>query len=427
MKDEKSHQVAEGIRWQVIALLEDRESVVQRGLCDALDRFSEIARSSISFEAAGQIARSLAILLADYEGQLLDEQLRIQVNAIVQSLLEALALDMEAQPPEDLSPLVTPISPTSERVNSHVALFVDGIAVQTMLQEVLRQEGFSTITVNSLDELAQINEEFQPAAIFADISLIQLMPNAIEIFSELRQKTNPPPHLFCFANANDAPARLDAVRLGATRFVSKPVDVVRLIAVLKGVTVQTQQKPFRVLLIDDDSILAKIHEMALSSAGIEVQILSDPLQAPYQIFKLEPDVIVSDVYMPGCNGLELLAVLRQDDALADTPVVFLSSENDPRRQIEALDLGGDDFLTKPVDLPLFVATVIARAKRSRRLKRSRSEYHRMLERVREIERQLPESFPGDDKAQFQVDYIFPDQIPPADYVLTEGAGKPGVS
>jgi DNA-binding response OmpR family regulator len=411
--------LAEEIRRLATSLRDHPDEAVPAKLNGTLFQFSETTREIHAFEPAREMARSLGALLADYDEQVLDSQTRLQALSILQNLLDELATDGSARHSKTRTPLVTPISPSTHRMNKHVVLYVDNGDLLLMLREVLFQAGFTTTNVGSLDALIRIPEENYPAAIIADLSLCHLSPDFGEVFAKFRQRGNPPPHLFCIAGSKDIPARLEAVRLGATRFFSKPLDVTRLVAVLKGVTGQTPTSPFKALLIDDDLLAGEIYEASLKRAGVETMIVRNPLQAPYLISQFNPDVIVTDVYMPGCNGLELLAVLRQDDMLADTPVIFLSSDNDVRCRLEALDLGGDDFLIKPFDPALFVATVITRAKRSRVLKRSRSEYRNILDRMREMERHLPETYQGARESVIQPEVFSTDLILSEGYVIDD--------
>jgi diguanylate cyclase (GGDEF)-like protein len=86
------------------------------------------------------------------------------------------------------------------------------------------------------------------------------------------------------------------------------------------------------------------------------------------LVEFTPDLILMDVYMPGCSGLELAAVLRQQTAYLGTPIVFLSTETDVGKQQQAMRQGGDDFLIKPIQLDLLVSAVRNRAERSRNLR-----------------------------------------------------------
>lgn len=399
------------------------DAVVEADAGIVLGRFSDIARGIDRFKVAGEIARSLGNLLSDYEGQFIDETLKVQLGALYRNLLEAMNFDGHPRNLETPDRLVTPIAPSARRSNSQLAIYLRNSALTLMIREAAVQAGFTSVVVSSLDELAQVNEENYPAAVLADLELIENDFKAREVFAELRRRFDPAPHLFFIGKANDIPGRLAAVRLGATRFVASPPDVGRLISVLKGVTARVPARPFRVLLIDDDEILGEMYKAALGAAGVEVKLLSDPLQAPYQAATLEPDVIVSDLYMPGCNGLELLSILRQDDTLVDTPVIFLSSENDPLRQIEAIDLGADDFLAKPVSLPLLVASVVARAKRSRRLKRGHGEYYRLYKAVREMELDKASGLAPGGAVDVQSEQLFPEAISPGDFVLDDKGGN----
>lgn len=280
----------------------------------------------------------------------------------------------------------------AQGINNRIALYVGSRSLLATLQEALLHAGFVTINLESLDELISMDNDVFPTAIIADLDRCRRETNAEEVFAQLHLRFSPPRHLFCIAGADDIPARLEAVRLGATRFLGTPSDIGRLIKVLNGVTGRTPTRPFNALLIEDDLILGNRHAMELNYAGVETLVTRDPLQAPDLIKQLSPDVVISDVYLPGCSGLELLAMLRQDDALADTPIIILSGEKGTQHQMDALYFGGDDFLHKPVDMHLFVATVIARAKRARTLKRSRSEFRTIFEQLREIESLLPKGF-----------------------------------
>jgi len=274
---------------------------------------------------------------------------------------------------EQLPRLIAEIAQSGPSDNRRVCLLSESRAVAAMLAGALREAGYEPSAIASMKDLLMVGVDAAPAAIVADLSLCRSDPDTRACMERFRGGDFSPVHLFCLSGGDDFAARLDAVRLGATRFMKKPVDVEKLIAILDGVTAKAQSAAFRVLLVDDDRALTALYASVLQEAGLATHICNDPLQAPAAVAAFHPDVIVTDVYMPGCNGFELAALLRQDEALADTPILFLSSETDVRRQMLALDLGADDFLTKPVALEVLAAAVVARAKRARMLKRIRRE------------------------------------------------------
>jgi len=81
----------------------------------------------------------------------------------------------------------------------------------------------------------------------------------------------------------------------------------------------------------------------------------------------KPELILMDVYMPVCSGLELARLIRQQEAYLGIPIVFLSSETNLEKQFTAMRMGGDDFLTKPIQEQHLVSSVAVRAERARLL------------------------------------------------------------
>ncbi|OHC63389.1 MAG: hypothetical protein A2045_03585 [Rhodocyclales bacterium GWA2_65_20] len=272
-----------------------------------------------------------------------------------------------------LPQLIAEVAHSGSGGNRRVCLLIESRAIAAMLAAAFRDAGYEPSPIAAMKELATATAAEAPAAIVADLSLCRADPDTRTCIQRFRTGLFPPVHLFCLSGGDDFAARLDAVRLGATRFMKKPVDVEKLIAILDGVTARHSTGAFRALLVDDDRALTSLYASVLHEAGLETLACNDPLDAPRLVAEFNPDVIVTDVYMPGCNGLELAALLRQDESLADTPILFLSSEDDTRRQMVALDLGADDFLTKPVPMEVLAAAVVARAKRARMLKRIRRE------------------------------------------------------
>ena len=165
------------------------------------------------------------------------------------------------------------------------------------------------------------------------------------------------------------PDRLTSVRIGARAFLVKPVIVARLIEYLDALTSQQSDEAYRVLIVDDQPLLAATHETVLRQSGMLVSTVTNPLRI-FSAMGFVPDLILIDLYMPGCTGVELVAVLRQVDAYIDIPMVYLSAETHLNRQMAALAQGGDDFLTKPIQLDHLVQAVTHRIERTREKRRT---------------------------------------------------------
>src|SRR3546814_5969547 len=74
--------------------------------------------------------------------------------------------------------------------------------------------------------------------------------------------------------------------------------------------------------------------------------VSSEVMATMEQFR--PDLVLTDLHMPGLSGAEITALIRAHAAFAHTPIVFLTGDPDPETQFEVLQVGADDFLTKPV-------------------------------------------------------------------------------
>lgn len=178
--------------------------------------------------------------------------------------------------------------------------------------------------------------------------------------------------------------RLAASRAGANHTLLSPMDPVRLMQMLDVLTGRQPPQPYRVLLVDDDPLLLDAQASVLQAAGMEVRSLCQPLNTLDMLEAFAPDVLLLDVYMPEVSGPELAAALRERDAHVHLPILFLSAETDMKQQLLALNLGGDDFLVKPVQPDHLVAAVIARARRARQARALRERLQTSLyERERE--------------------------------------------
>jgi diguanylate cyclase (GGDEF)-like protein len=100
---------------------------------------------------------------------------------------------------------------------------------------------------------------------------------------------------------------------------------------------------------------------------MKVKTLNNPMNIMKVLAEYKPDLILMDIYMPECTGLELAKVIRQEAAYINLPIVFLSTETNVDKQYEALRLGGDDFLQKPIQDEHLVSSIISKAQRSRQL------------------------------------------------------------
>lgn len=100
-----------------------------------------------------------------------------------------------------------------------------------------------------------------------------------------------------------------------------------------------------VIVIEDDKPIANLIKMNLELENFTVEIFSSAESAYTALFELKPDLILLDIMLPGMNGFELQARIKQKNI----PVIFITAKNDQADKLMGLKLGADDYITKPFD------------------------------------------------------------------------------
>lgn len=119
-----------------------------------------------------------------------------------------------------------------------------------------------------------------------------------------------------------------------------------------------------ILTVDDEFEIRKILQEALIREGYEVGQAASGTEALALLDKRRPDLLVLDISMPGVDGLTVCRRLRADDRFATMPILFLTALSSANDVIEGLDAGGDDYIAKPLELPVFLARVRALLRRT---------------------------------------------------------------
>jgi len=118
----------------------------------------------------------------------------------------------------------------------------------------------------------------------------------------------------------------------------------------------------RILVVDDEPQLTRVLRTGLKSRGYDVRAAADGL-AGFEAFNdWRPDLVITDLAMPNVDGLELCRRLR---AISQVPIIVLSAKGEEKTKVEALDLGADDFVTKPFGIDELLARVRASLRRAR--------------------------------------------------------------
>ena len=123
--------------------------------------------------------------------------------------------------------------------------------------------------------------------------------------------------------------------------------------------------PYRILIVEDDPSQAMFAESVLSGAGMQARVVHDSEGAMAAMAEFQPELVLMDLHMPKVDGIALTTRIRGDQDYAHVPIVFLTGDPDPERQFEVLELGADDYLSKPVRPRHLIAAVQSRLQRVR--------------------------------------------------------------
>jgi len=119
--------------------------------------------------------------------------------------------------------------------------------------------------------------------------------------------------------------------------------------------------PGRILVIDDEPQITRVLRASLSAQGFDVRTANDPEEGLRTFKEWAPDLVITDLMMPGLSGVEVTRAIRMQGA---TPVLVLSVREHERSKVEALDAGADDYVTKPFGIQELLARVQAHLRRA---------------------------------------------------------------
>ncbi len=116
----------------------------------------------------------------------------------------------------------------------------------------------------------------------------------------------------------------------------------------------------RVLVVDDEPQITRVLRTVLTSQGYQVRVAAEGESALSNFAEWRPELVITDLYMPRMDGIELCRRIR---AVSAVPIIVLSVKGEERTKVEALDSGADDYVTKPFGIDELLARVRAALRR----------------------------------------------------------------
>lgn len=298
----------------------------------------------------------------------------LEIESISPVSFQALCEDIEALK-QNLSQTIAPshtylpakVRPKLQDKTESIWLVEDDPYLGQELSVQIESFGYEVHLYSSLRKVEDAIKQGLPDLMLVDVIFAEENKNSTDVFRLMPEfNASHCPVIFMSA-LDDFQSRIQATQLGAEGFCLKPLDVPRLMSKIEDIFAKRCAPVPRVLIVDDDSNLAKHYQLMLQTAGMEAEVLDNPRDILSIVMSFRPELVLMDVYMPEFTGPELAGVLRQHENWDSLPIVFLSSETDLDKQISAMEHGADDFLTKPISDSQLISAVTVRILRSRQL------------------------------------------------------------
>ncbi len=263
-------------------------------------------------------------------------------------------------------------SPSAGAIRCYFLADADPQSMSLSLPELMRAMAQRDIALRVFydgDELAQALNADPPNILLSEAAFVPALSDMLETLDKDRPGLSLRMPVVAINRQANPTRRLLAGLGGADEYLEAPsaMDVAECIVHLHLASAG-DDAPYQILIVDDDRQQAMFCAGVLKRKGMQVTSALSADEALAALANMRPDLVIMDLYLPGINGLELTAILRQRSDSLVLPIVFLSGEQDTQKRFDALNIGGDDYLTKPIR-PRHLATAVAsRVKRVRALR-----------------------------------------------------------
>ena len=256
-----------------------------------------------------------------------------------------------------------------ESVERSAVLYVRAAAQSISgLEAALRGRNLVPRVADAPSAVAAAVQGHSLVGVVVDSALLGQLGEIIDALDQARRAGPTPPLLVVTQDATVA-QQLMGMTGSADAFVpnADAAGVVRKLEDLQRALSSTE--PLRVLIVDDDRSQTLFCDAVLRRRGIQTLVAGSSREALERVPTFRPDLILVDLYMPDIDGMALTARVRDMPDTMLMAIVFMSGEQDVGKRVAAINIGGDDFLTKPIRPGHLIDVVVGRAKRARALRR----------------------------------------------------------
>jgi diguanylate cyclase (GGDEF)-like protein len=289
--------------------------------------------------------------------------LQRQIDALLGSVANSRSSSTERRTNEPVA------APDIDWIKPRSVWMISAAEKRDMADALSRQLQFFGFKVYEMNWGGECLPEDKPLAVLFIPASQGAMPEEFACIAAIRANC-PASQLFYLGVQSAIEPIVDLMRAGIDVTIPAEDQPSMVLNCVLDLVQTNEQEQYRVLIVEDSRVAVALIQRTLAQHGIDTQAINDPGKLLDVLESYRPDLVLMDMYMPRFNGVEATRVLRQMAAYSSLPIVYLSGESDVGMQVEALRLGGDQFLMKPFNPVLLAAVVKTRIERFRETQRS---------------------------------------------------------
>ncbi|MEL7420049.1 MAG: response regulator [Cyanobacteria bacterium J06555_3] len=303
-----------------------------------------------SRDAGTDIAREIETLLRN--NSVLDKEQSKQFISLVEDLDSLLELDATAT-----------VETTAE---TNLLLISANLQLAKELQQLARTQALGWHRTDNITQAKIWLEDNLAYVVVIDTQAANNEAEYLALINELNART-PCTSTIVLSQTDSLNNRLAAKRAGVSSFLLNPVTASTIWQTTSQSIEQHQKAIASILIVDDDDIFLNTIRSVLEPWGMKLTTLESPSDFWQMLQLTKPDLVILDVEMPEINGIELCQILRSDPNWQELPVLFLTARQDAKTIQQIFEIGGDDYISKPIVGAELVARINNRLERSRLL------------------------------------------------------------
>lgn len=320
--------------------------------------------ASYGFPEISTAAKLLEQQLVKLDSHVEPEQ-RSQINKHLSQLKKAIDGAISSQNIKSDKYNIPTLKETVNKKKEFIAIIEDDQAQANFLKVKLQQLGYSVEAYLSTKEFADDQSRTNFDLIILDVSFPEGPLEGLFWLEHIHKQLRTHCPIIITSARSDFVARMRALRAGASAYIAKPLNIDEVAKQVAHCLKAQKTSGTRLLWVDDDPQILNLYKRLLKAEGFIFEGISQPLKIIESLESFNPDIVIMDYEMPGCNGAEIVAMLRQDIRFMTLPIIFASGSSKAAEKEKDLNILGNAFLKKPfefTDLLNSINTQLTKAK-----------------------------------------------------------------